>query len=103
MTYIFSCAVDPDTIVLSQGTHETRFKFNVFEFPVNDNDVYVACNATFCDAMDTSHTCRQVCQKGRAVTLPWSTGHIHSKGTFYYYELIEYFRIKSTLVSIIIL
>nr|XP_022333493.1 deleted in malignant brain tumors 1 protein-like [Crassostrea virginica] len=59
------CSVDPSTQIVSQGTHETRFLFNAFVFPSNQNAVYISCNATFCSASDLSMKCSQTCHHKR--------------------------------------
>ncbi|KAK3096265.1 hypothetical protein FSP39_025096 [Pinctada imbricata] len=59
------CSVDPDTSIISQGIHETRFKFNAFEFPSNHNDVYLSCKATFCTTGDLTSRCSQTCHNKR--------------------------------------
>ncbi|XP_053388146.1 deleted in malignant brain tumors 1 protein-like [Mercenaria mercenaria] len=61
------CVVDPDTHILSQGTHETRFVFSAFEFPQSHNSVYIFCNSTFCKTTDTSDRCTQVCHGSPAL------------------------------------
>ncbi|XP_053387769.1 CUB and zona pellucida-like domain-containing protein 1 [Mercenaria mercenaria] len=61
------CVVDPDTHILSQGTHETRFVFNAFEFPKSHNSVYIFCNSTFCKTTDTSDRCTQICHGSPAL------------------------------------
>lgn len=67
-TYIIiknGCSVDPSTQIVSQGTHETRFMFNAFVFPSNQNAVYISCNATFCSTGDLSSKCSQTCHHKR--------------------------------------
>lgn len=61
----FRCVVDPDTSIISQGSHQTRFLFNAFEFPTNHDAVYVSCNATFCETTDLSQRCSQTCTHRR--------------------------------------
>ncbi|XP_048734598.2 deleted in malignant brain tumors 1 protein-like [Ostrea edulis] len=68
-TYVIiknGCSVDPSTQIVSQGTHETRFLFNAFVFPSNQNAVYISCNATFCPTTDFSSKCAQTCRHGRS-------------------------------------
>ena len=70
LVYIFHrCTVDTKTTILSQGTHETRFYFTVFEFGANHENVYVTCNATFCTASDYSPECLQTCNRKRDGTV----------------------------------
>ncbi|WAR30646.1 DMBT1-like protein [Mya arenaria] len=61
------CVSDPYTHILSQGTHETRFVFNAFEFPQSHDSVYVYCNTTFCDTADSSVRCTQTCLSGPSI------------------------------------
>ncbi|XP_061172005.1 deleted in malignant brain tumors 1 protein-like [Saccostrea echinata] len=68
-TYVIiknGCSVDPSTQIVSQGTHETRFLFNAFVFPSNQNAVYISCNATFCSTNDLSSKCAQTCHHRRS-------------------------------------
>ena len=68
MNFLFvRCVVDSYTTILSQGTHETRFVFNAFEFPQSHGSVYVYCNTTFCDTMDANQRCSQTCNQGPAI------------------------------------
>ena len=64
---ICRCSVDPDTTIISQGSHETRFMFNAFEFPMNHDSVYVTCSADFCQAADITSRCRQTCTHARSL------------------------------------
>ena len=45
----------------------TRFVFNAFEFPVDHSNVYVSCNATFCQTGDASAECSQTCSPHVAI------------------------------------
>ncbi|KAL3887262.1 hypothetical protein ACJMK2_027206 [Sinanodonta woodiana] len=55
------CEAEPDTHILSQGIHETRFVFSAFEFPTNHNSVYIYCDASYCKTSDISPQCLQTC------------------------------------------
>ncbi|XP_060064988.1 deleted in malignant brain tumors 1 protein-like [Ylistrum balloti] len=60
------CVVDQDTTILSQGSHETKFFFNAFEFPANHLSVIVSCNATYCRTDELSSRCLQTCHARRS-------------------------------------
>ncbi|XP_069139920.1 scavenger receptor cysteine-rich domain superfamily protein-like [Argopecten irradians] len=60
------CVIDQDTTILSQGSHETKFVFNAFEFPANHDSVVVSCNATFCRTDELTSRCLQTCQSRRS-------------------------------------
>lgn len=72
--FYFRCVTDSTTHILTQGLHETKFFFNAFEFQNSKGSVYVECNATFCNRLETSTGCSQTCHIKRfASELPAST------------------------------
>ncbi|XP_071113854.1 CUB and zona pellucida-like domain-containing protein 1 [Haliotis cracherodii] len=58
------CPVDERTKMLVSRYQMIRFTFDMFDLPNEDEDkgLYVTCNVTFCDQMDFSPNCQQVCQ-----------------------------------------
>ena len=63
----YRCATDSHTKIISQGLHETKFSFNAFEFHSSNDNVYVECNATFCQKYDTTPACNQICHTKRQI------------------------------------
>lgn len=55
------CPSDPNAVITSQSTHETRFYFQDFEYANHPNSMYVHCNATFCNVNDYSRACEPQC------------------------------------------
>ncbi|XP_046325601.2 uncharacterized protein LOC124110349 [Haliotis rufescens] len=55
------CPVDSSTQVLMSRDHVTRFRFDMFDLPTEDDGLYVTCDVTFCDQMDFSPHCQQGC------------------------------------------
>jgi hypothetical protein len=61
------CCTESNTKIISQGVHETKFSFNDFEFHNSKDNVYVECNATFCQKYDKTPACNQVCHAKRQI------------------------------------
>ncbi|KAJ8311381.1 hypothetical protein KUTeg_010736 [Tegillarca granosa] len=57
------CPMDPNTHIISQSTHETRFKFQDFEYSTDHDNLYIYCNARFCSVNDYSYSCDQACHR----------------------------------------
>ncbi|XP_046575583.1 uncharacterized protein LOC124283634 isoform X2 [Haliotis rubra] len=55
------CAVDVRTQILVTRNSVTRFKFDMFDIPNEQDGIYVTCHVTFCDQMDFSNKCQQQC------------------------------------------
>ncbi|XP_053385235.1 uncharacterized protein LOC128550354 [Mercenaria mercenaria] len=55
------CEVNTNTHIISQSTHETRFVFDSFEYSNSHEEIYVFCDALFCNSSDWSAQCRQTC------------------------------------------
>ncbi|XP_067674677.1 uncharacterized protein [Haliotis asinina] len=55
------CAVDARTQILVTRNSVTRFKFDMFDIPNDQDGIYVTCHVTFCDQMDFSDKCQQQC------------------------------------------
>ncbi|XP_067674380.1 uncharacterized protein [Haliotis asinina] len=55
------CAVDVGTQILVTRNSVTRFKFDMFDIPNEQDGIYITCHVTFCDQMDFSDKCQQQC------------------------------------------
>lgn len=53
----YRCATDSSTRIVSQGLHVAKLSFNSFEFHNSKDNVYVECNATFCQKYYTTQAC----------------------------------------------
>ncbi|XP_060564657.1 uncharacterized protein LOC132723872, partial [Ruditapes philippinarum] len=60
------CEVDANTHLLSQTDHETKFVFQLFEMTGIHGDIYIKCDAVFCDTSDitSSQQCDTSCRIG---------------------------------------
>ncbi|XP_046575595.1 uncharacterized protein LOC124283647 [Haliotis rubra] len=55
------CAVAARTQILVTRNSVTRFKFDMFDIPNEQDGIYVTCHVTFCEQMDFSDKCQQQC------------------------------------------
>ncbi|XP_053382873.1 uncharacterized protein LOC123541463 isoform X2 [Mercenaria mercenaria] len=59
------CEVDANTHLLSQTDHETKLVFQTFEMTGIHGDLYIKCDAVFCDTSDSasSQQCDTACRQ----------------------------------------
>ncbi|KAK6172401.1 hypothetical protein SNE40_016057 [Patella caerulea] len=59
------CTVDFGSQILITRNQVTRFQFNMFDLPHDQNGFIISCDVTYCDPMDFTSKCQQTCHQSQ--------------------------------------